>query len=257
MRTFLLATEGVTDFDALREIIEYIAARAGIPCQCRRVFPLDDATTGRLGKGGWSRLMDWAKTWNPAPRQDPGCSASDKALWAAVGIHPPTSSPPVTWASVRGIDDNTSLVFHLDGDIAGEIASHHPDGAYAPATDRASYCRKALSHWTGLSEGEALWAIPVQCLESWFLTLHPLELCQKKMPDMHCYESLPTSQVYELLCHLGHPHYVDEAGNYTVDKCALTEKHSTALAKQLDTLCQLCPSAARFTNDVRQHLQPA
>lgn len=256
MYTVLVVAEGGTDFDALQGLVGHIAKEQGVPCQCVRLFPAEDATSGILDKGGWARLMDWTKRWNANP-QPASLSSADAATWAAIGMTGPVKRSPVTWTTHlapyppgQGI-----LLFHLDGDIAEELAPHHPDKDYKAGLNRVAYCRHALQHWTGLGEDQALWCIPVQCLETWFLTLHPLKQCQQFSPDMQDYESLPTAGVCELLLDLGHEAYTDPEIGKTVDKIRLTEKYTAKLAHKLDSLTDCCPSAERFFSEVRQRLQ--
>ena len=257
MYTVLVVAEGGTDFDALQGLVGHIAKEQDVPCQCLQLFPEEDATSGTLDKGGWTRLMHWARQWNASPQPAP-FSGADAKIWEAAGMTGPVVASPVTWTThlapyAQG--EERILLFHLDGDIAEELAPHHPDEDYKAGMDRVAYCRRALQHWTGLGEDQALWCIPVQCLETWFLTLHPLKQCQQFSPEMQDYESVPTEKVYALLLNLGHEAYTDpEIGN-TVDKVRLTEKYTGRLAQQLDSLAECCPSAERFFSEVRQRLQ--
>lgn len=254
MHTILIAGEGKTDFDALHALVEEIARQHGTQCECRRLFPEEDATSGR--QRGWSGLMEWCKRYR-GEIANPQRTQEDNELLRLAGVSRPEqilqSFPP--WQFFHAFEPDTRLLFHLDGDIAEKIGSHHPDGPYQPDADRAAYCRKALSCWTGLSPEEALWAIPVHCLETWFLALHSIEECKVFLPDMQDYESTKTESVYTLLRSLGYTTYAENPDAHTIDKCELVKKYSSSLAQHLNELCGACPSAKDFTASVQSFLE--
>ncbi|MFR8275799.1 MAG: hypothetical protein ACLU98_05460 [Desulfovibrio fairfieldensis] len=254
MHTILIAGEGKTDFDALHTLVKEIARQHETQCECRPLFPEEDATSGR--QRGWSGLMEWCKR-HRGDISNPQRAQEDNELLSLAGISRPRqilqSFPP--WQFFHAFEPDTRLLFHLDGDIAEEIGSHHPDGQYQPDADRISYCRKALSDWTGLSPEEALWAIPVHCLETWFLTLYSIEECKAFWPDMQDYESTTTELVYDLLCSFGHKAYIDDFGIPTVDKCELTKKYRSSLAQHINKLYSACPSAKDFAVSVQRFFE--
>ena len=236
MRTFLIAAEGVSDVKVLATIIEKIASAYNISCICRSIFPEPDATSGSIGKGGWSRLKKWAEKYNS--NRHNVFSDKDKEIWARSGmIITPVSTPPITWKSITAPEDSL-LVFHLDGDAVMEISATHPNcGSYHNGMSIVEYCRAVLQEWTGLSPDDAIWAIPVQCLESWFLALHSLEVCREAEPIFSDYENLDTKVLYSTLVKLGYEAFSSEQGNQTVDKCDLSENHAEHVACEWDTIC--------------------
>ena len=252
-QTVLIAAEGRSDFDTLRLIIDTVSKEVGIDCRCELVFPEYDATSDSCGKGGWSRFKDWISERSGAPKEDPLLSEEDRALWLNSGLLAPTLSSPASWQLIMGLE-GALVVLHLDADIVEKIGQDHPRGEFIPGTDVTDYCREALYAWSGLSEDEAVCAIPVQCTETWYLALHTPNECRNKFPDFLSYETTPTSIVYSVLCELGHEQYMDEEGTTTIDKILLPRLHGDRLINNLQHLCIKCPAAEVFVHSLRKKL---
>ncbi len=253
MYNFIIAAEGQTDIDALQVILQGLTTELELECAFPAViFPSGDATSGR----GWSALKVTCEKFRGEIKSEEQM-AKDRTTFEKMGfnITPPSQNSQPSWRAVTAFQENPILVFHLDGDIAEELTAHHPKGAFEAAKDRGQYCREALQHWTGLKENDALWCVPVQCLETWFLTLHSLDDCQKHLPAMQDYESVKNSDVYNALICLGAQPYSDAEGQQTVDKVLLTQNKSEELAKNFAHCKKQCPSAERFAQDVRKILQ--
>ena len=252
MITFILAAEGQTDIDALTVLLKKFVDQCHTECTfAPPIFPSGDATAGR----GWSGLKTCLEAFRGTEAKTEEQSRKDIAIYASMGMRPPSRFGKPRWPALFALYENLLPVIHLDGDIAEEIGTHHPQGAFSAEDDRAEYCRKALQHWTNLTDDDAIWCVPVQCLETWFLALHPLDDCKKHMPGVAGYESTPNQTVYDLLCCLGHPSYFDaDKRCNTVDKIQLTQTHTQTLADNLDTLCAHCPSAQRFADDIAARL---
>lgn len=249
--SFLVAAEGQTDFDTLHLIIDAVSKDLDVDCSCKMVFPEYDATSSSCGKGGWSRFMHWVKALNGTTQPAHDTSERDKELWEKAGFTGPTKTSPASWELMLALDDSM-LILHLDGDVANEIGTHHPDGPYSNDIPIYTYCKKALYAWSGLTSERAICAIPVQCMESWYLTLHSLDDCKFYCQSIENYESTPTADVYTLLCKLGHKNFIDDNGESTVDKIELPKKYGSKLIARLDELCAACPSALCFVNDLEQ-----
>lgn len=252
MRTFILAAEGPTDTSTLTVLLKKLMEQCHVQCAfAPPIFPSGDATAGR----GWPGLKTSLEALRGIEAKTIEQAQKDAPIYASMGIQPPSRFGRSRWPALFALYTNLLPVVHLDGDIAEEITAHHPRGAFNPTADRAEYCRQALQHWTGLAENAAIWCIPVQCLETWFLTLHPLTECHKCMPEIADYESISGELVYDLLCSLGHRSYFDiDKDCYTVDKVHLATDYSQSLADNVDTLRKQCPSAQRFVTDVTRHL---
>lgn len=248
-QSILVAAEGRSDFDTLQRIIDVVAQELGVVCECKAVFPEYDATSDSSGLGGWSRLMSWLKNLNGSTQPDQALSDRDRELWQSVGMVGPARAPAASWELMLGLDDSI-LVLHIDGDAASVMGQHHPDGAYSQEVNIIKYCRTALYSWSGLADSRVVCAVPVQCMESWYLTLYSIGECAILCPQIVDYEVLPTEDVYNLLCSFDHDKFIDEDGNETVDKVKLPARFGDRLAGDLDKLCSDCPSARCFISDL-------
>lgn len=252
MPTLMLATEGQTDIDVLTVLLKKVAEQCRVKCDfAPPIFPSGDATAGR----GWAGLKTCLEAFRGVEVKTEEQTQKDTAIFALMDIRPPSRFNRSRWQALFALYENLLPIIQIDGDIAEEIGAHHPDGTFTSGHSRAEYCRQVLQHWTGLGENTAIWCIPVQCLEAWFLSLYSLQECRKYMPEVADYESISSALVYNLLCSLGHQSYFDKDKDcHTVDKIHLSTHHSQSLAGNLDTLCEQCPSAQRFVTDVTRRL---
>lgn len=249
-KNIIIASEGLTDCDALEQIIKKIADKYDIQCHFNVFFPERDNTSGKCTRRGWTSLRDKLKEFHPNPPVSaPLFQDKDKAIWQAAGMLGPTKASPATWALVQGVE-NSLLVFHIDGDVAFKIHEDHNiedfDGKFDTIYD---FCKNCLQSWSGVGDDSAIFVVPIQCLETWFLRTY------KKFESEESIENINTENIYRILIKLGCREYDDGKGNILPDKVFLIRTRLNLLLKKWGDICRECYSADRFNKDLNSFFE--
>lgn len=244
-KNIIIASEGLTDCDALEQIIKKIADKYNIQCHFNVFFPERDNTSGKCTRRGWTSLRDKLKEFHPnPPASTPLFQDKDKAIWQAAGMIGPTQVSPVTWTIVQGVE-NSLLVFHIDGDVAFKIHEDPDIENFDGTPDKIyDFCKNCLQSWSGVSDDSAIFVIPIQCLETWFLRTY------RKFKSEKLIENIRTEDIYKILIDLGCKEYEDDRGNILPDKIFLIRTRLNLLLKKWEDICKESSSADKFDKDL-------
>lgn len=249
-KNIIIASEGLTDCDTLEPIIKKIASKYGIQCHFNVFFPERDNTSGNCTRRGWTSLRDKLKEFNPnQPVSAPLLQDKDKEIWQAAGMLGPTKASPATWAIVQGVE-NSLLIFHIDGDVAFKIHEDSDIEDFGGSPDKIyDFCKSCLQSWSGVGADSAIFVVPVQCLETWFLRTY------NEFKSDELIENINTEDVYKILIGLGCQKYRDDKGNILPDKIYLIQTQLDLLLKRWEDVCIECSSADRFDKDLNSFFE--
>jgi hypothetical protein len=153
------------------------------------------------------------------------------------------------------------LVFHLDADVAAEVdlQADIPNPvanvrqACPPASDTADKLRAVLCRWLQqeILLPQTLVMIPAQDTETWvFAALFPQDaLCQR--PDYECLTNGRDHPGYRLTLKKYGKLLARKKGRPDKSVRTYEDMLAPAVAKDWETVCQLCPQARAFNDDLK------
>ena len=249
-KTVLIATEGRSDFVFFETLIAKLAKEKNQKCTVIMLHPEYDATLGRCHGRGWTGLKKCLQDFNPTPVQL-ALTEKDQKIWdqivSCTGAHVPMQESVVSWEIIKGTYNQPCFLFHMDSDVIYEICKKEND--CNEIVTPILYCEKKLKEWSGIST-DAIYAVSVQCLETWFLAAFLADI-KTKCINLEC---LTSEDVYyflmnDFLCQK----YIDINKNIeTVDKIKLTTSSTNIVVEHWNDVCQVCESANLLNNRLEE-----
>lgn len=191
-RKYFIVSEGETDFEVLRAIIEEHARPLGRKVKVDPLFP----GTGRgKSNGGWSNLKSWCNAQSNDLAGTKNLAAAAAALGANVAVNAPTTrrKDKITAAlMLQPPFESITFIFQLDTDVAEHYMS---DTKYAhlpiplSTQQRREVGEAALDVWLGehsAKKGSSfIYCVSTQAIETILLANHtPAEIAPIFAPNI-------------------------------------------------------------------------
>lgn len=164
-----LVVEGLNDYPAMEAFASNILRPSvAEPILFRLLQPETDATTGKMGDGGWSRVVGWCKKYSGEKLQ---------TFFTSV-----TEDEPACDA----------IIVQIDGDALEECAAHSNVSFEADASiaERTAALSKMIDEWLNAPErlkDQVAHALPHLHTESWIMA--------GIQPRAHEWERIPTKHI--------------------------------------------------------------